>query len=156
MHMINLHAAEDLAEDLGLDLVDIYGIRRWKAMQASPLNNPDIVREFIRILPVNEFGKHLKVNRLWYNCCMAELWKRHEEAGKAYYRAVDEYEEAIIRSLLGSGISNHEHRELEWEVLHKNCEKTNAGIEYGRVKRALNQFGFNWKYGLERVIRSKF
>ncbi|EXX58997.1 hypothetical protein GLOIN_2v1779779 [Rhizophagus irregularis DAOM 181602=DAOM 197198] len=40
-----LHAATSLAEDLGLDLVDIYGIRKWIQMRASPLNDPDIVAE---------------------------------------------------------------------------------------------------------------
>ncbi|GBC21606.2 hypothetical protein GLOIN_2v1779779 [Rhizophagus irregularis DAOM 181602=DAOM 197198] len=78
--MINLHAATSLAEDLGLDLVDIYGICKWIQMQASPLNDPDIVREMVRNLPVKEFGEHLKINRLWYNCCKAELWKRYKEA----------------------------------------------------------------------------
>ncbi|GBC46929.2 hypothetical protein GLOIN_2v1779779 [Rhizophagus irregularis DAOM 181602=DAOM 197198] len=78
--MINLHAATSLAEDLGLDLVDIYGIRKWIQIRASPLNDPDIVAEMVRNLPVKEFGKHLKINRLWYNCCKAELWKRHKEA----------------------------------------------------------------------------
>ncbi|GET58420.1 hypothetical protein GLOIN_2v1779779 [Rhizophagus irregularis DAOM 181602=DAOM 197198] len=78
--MINLHAATSLAEDLGLDLVDIYGIRKWIQMQASPFNDPDIVREMVRNLPIKEFGKHLKINRLWYNGCKAELWKRYKEA----------------------------------------------------------------------------
>ncbi|GBC15488.1 hypothetical protein GLOIN_2v1779779 [Rhizophagus irregularis DAOM 181602=DAOM 197198] len=59
--MINLHAATSLAEDLGLDLVDIYGIRKWIQMQASPFNDPDIVREMVRNLPIKEFGKHLKI-----------------------------------------------------------------------------------------------
>jgi hypothetical protein len=93
--MINLHAATFLAEDLGLDLVDIYGIRKWIQMQASPFNDPDIVREMVRNLPVKEFGEHLKINRLWYNCCKTELWKRYKEAEKAYNRAVDYYREAI-------------------------------------------------------------
>ncbi|GET62498.1 uncharacterized protein OCT59_019104 [Rhizophagus irregularis] len=64
--MINLHAATSLAEDLGLDLVDIYGIRKWIQIRASPLNDPDIVAEMVRNLPVKEFGKHLKINRLWF------------------------------------------------------------------------------------------
>ncbi|GET54102.1 hypothetical protein GLOIN_2v1779779 [Rhizophagus irregularis DAOM 181602=DAOM 197198] len=40
--MINLHAATSVAKDLGLDLVDIYGIHKWIQMQASPLNDLDI------------------------------------------------------------------------------------------------------------------
>ncbi|CAB4405960.1 unnamed protein product [Rhizophagus irregularis] len=62
--MMNLHAATSLAEELGLDLVDIYGIRKWEAMKASPLNDPDIVAEMVRNLPVKEFGKHLLLNAL--------------------------------------------------------------------------------------------
>ncbi|GBC13816.1 uncharacterized protein OCT59_015645 [Rhizophagus irregularis] len=93
--MINLHAATSLAEDLGLDLVDIYGIRKWIQMQASPFNDPDIVREMVRNLPIKEFGKHLKINRLWYNGCKAELWKRYKEAEEVYKQAVDYYREAI-------------------------------------------------------------
>src|SRR6185369_6918937 len=93
--MINLHAATSLAEALGLDLVDISGFHKWEAMKASPLNDPDIVREMVRNLPVAEFGKHLKINRLWYNSCKAELWKRHEKAEVGYDRAVDHYREAI-------------------------------------------------------------
>ncbi|UZO27886.1 uncharacterized protein OCT59_021439 [Rhizophagus irregularis] len=93
--MINLHAVTSLAEDLSLDLVDIYGIHKWIQMQASPLNDPDIVVEMVRNLPVKEFGKHLKINRLWYNCCKAELWKRHKEAEEAYNRVVDHYRKAV-------------------------------------------------------------
>ncbi|UZO07697.1 uncharacterized protein OCT59_027973 [Rhizophagus irregularis] len=93
--MINLHAATSLAEDLGLDLVDIYGIRKWIQMRASPLNDPDIVREMVRNLPIKEFGKHLKINRLWYNGCKAELWKRYKEAKEKYDRAVDHYRKAV-------------------------------------------------------------
>ncbi|PKY63159.1 hypothetical protein RhiirA4_432989, partial [Rhizophagus irregularis] len=48
----------------------------------------------VRNLPVEEFGKHLKINRLWYNCCKAELWKQHEKAEAAYKQAVDHYREA--------------------------------------------------------------
>ncbi|GET50574.1 hypothetical protein GLOIN_2v1779779 [Rhizophagus irregularis DAOM 181602=DAOM 197198] len=65
--MINLHAATSLAEDLGLDLVDIYGIRKWIQIRASPLNDPDIVAEM----------------------------KRHKEAEEVYKQAVDYYKEAI-------------------------------------------------------------
>ncbi|PKC54009.1 hypothetical protein RhiirA1_447168, partial [Rhizophagus irregularis] len=89
---MNLHAATSLAEDLGLDLVDIYGIHKWIQMQASPLNDPDIVAEMVRNLPVKEFGKHLKINRLWYNYCKAELWKQHEKVEEAYDRAVEKKE----------------------------------------------------------------
>ncbi|GBC31802.1 hypothetical protein GLOIN_2v1779779 [Rhizophagus irregularis DAOM 181602=DAOM 197198] len=39
---MNLHAATSLAEDLGIDLIDIYGIHKWIQMWASPLNDPDI------------------------------------------------------------------------------------------------------------------
>ncbi|CAB4411663.1 unnamed protein product [Rhizophagus irregularis] len=68
--------ATSLAEDLGLDLIDIYGIRKWEAMQASPLNDPDIVAEM-------------------YKRCKAELWKRHKEAEEVYDQAVDHYRKAI-------------------------------------------------------------
>jgi hypothetical protein len=93
--MMNLHAATSLAEDLGLDLIDIYGICKWEAIKASPLNDPDIVTEMVRNLPVKEFGKHLKINRLWYKRCKAELWKRHEKAEEAYQQAVNHYREAV-------------------------------------------------------------
>ncbi|PKY58213.1 hypothetical protein RhiirA4_479939 [Rhizophagus irregularis] len=63
-------------------------------MQASPLNDPDIVGEMVRNLPVEEFGKHLKINRLWYNCCKAELWKWHEKAEEAYQQAANIYKKA--------------------------------------------------------------
>ena len=156
MHMINLHAATSLAEDLGLDLVDIYGIRKWKAMQDSPLNDPDIVKYFIRTLPIDEFGEYLKVNRLWYNCCKAELWKRHEEAKAAYNRALEKREKAedALGQLFGkNGIKNRELRNLEWNMFYKACEeKTKAGIEHIMVDRAFEQFGFRWKYvNWERV-----
>ncbi|PKY53724.1 hypothetical protein RhiirA4_472089 [Rhizophagus irregularis] len=52
--------------------------------ESIALNDPDIVAEIVRNLPVKEFGKHLKINRLWYNYCKAELWKRHKEAEEAY------------------------------------------------------------------------
>ncbi|CAB4376266.1 unnamed protein product [Rhizophagus irregularis] len=94
MHMMNLHTATYLAEDLELDLVDIYGIHKLIQMQASPLNDLDIVAEMVRNLPVKEFRKHLKINRLWYNRCKAELWKQHEEAKEAYDRAVEKKEKA--------------------------------------------------------------
>ncbi|GBC53088.2 hypothetical protein GLOIN_2v1779779 [Rhizophagus irregularis DAOM 181602=DAOM 197198] len=55
----------------------------------------NIVREMVRNLLVKEFGKHLKINRLWYNGCKAELWKRHKEAEESYDRAVNHYREAV-------------------------------------------------------------
>ncbi|PKK59246.1 hypothetical protein RhiirC2_821398 [Rhizophagus irregularis] len=63
-------------------------------MQASPLNDPDIVAEMVRNLPIKEFRKHFKINRLWYNCCKAELWKWHKEAEQVYGRAADEDKKA--------------------------------------------------------------
>ncbi|CAB4420329.1 unnamed protein product [Rhizophagus irregularis] len=96
--MLNLHAATSLAKDLGLDLVDIYGIHKWKAMKASPFNDPDIIGEMVRNLPVEEFGKHLKINRLWYNSCKAELWKRHKKAKDTGRMMV--YQRRIINPIL--------------------------------------------------------
>lgn len=144
--MMNLHAATFLAEDLRLDLVDIYGIRKWKAMQASPLNDPDIVAEMVRNLPVEEFGKHLKINRLWYNCCKAELWKRYEKAEAMYDRAAEKWEkanDALGQSFEEEGIGNRELHELKWKAYHKACkERTEARIEHSMVRRALERFGF--------------
>ncbi|CAB4419723.1 unnamed protein product [Rhizophagus irregularis] len=146
MYMINLHAATSLAKDLGLDLIDIYGIRKWKAMQASPLNDPDIVAEMVRNLPVEEFGKHLKINRLWYNCCKAELWKRHEKAEEAYDRAAEKCKkanDALGQLFEEEGIGNHELRELGWKAYHKACEeRKEARKEHRMVRRALERFGF--------------
>ena len=138
---MNLHAATSLANDLGLDLVDIYGFHKWEAMQASPLNDPDIVREIVGNLPVAEFGRHLKINRLWYNCCKAELWKRHEKAESGYDQAAEKWEkanDALGQSLEEEGIL----RELEWEAYQKACkERTIAGIEHIRVKEAIHRCG---------------
>jgi hypothetical protein len=139
--MMNLHAATSLAKDLGLDLIDIYGIRKWEAMQASPLNDPDIVREMVRNLPVAEFGRHLKINRLWYNCCKAELWKRHEKAESGYDQAAEKWEkanDALGRSFEEEGIL----RELEWEAYQKACkERKEARIEHMMVRHAILRCG---------------
>ncbi|CAB4418799.1 unnamed protein product [Rhizophagus irregularis] len=128
--MMNLHAATSLAEELGLDLVDIYGIRKWEAIKASPLNDPDIVAEIVRNLPVEEFGKHLLLNRTWYAWCKAELWKRHKEAESGYDQAAEKWEkanDALGQSLEEDGIL----RELEWEAYQKACkERTNARVKH--------------------------
>src|SRR6185369_7301273 len=137
--MMNLHAATSLAKDLGLDLVDIYGIRKWEAIKASPLNDPDIVAEMVRNLPVEEFGKHLKINRLWYNCCKAELWKWHEKAEAGYDRASEKWEkanDALGRSFEKEGIGNRDLHELKWKAYHKACEeRKEARKEYRMVRQ---------------------
>jgi hypothetical protein len=144
--MMNLHAATSLAKDLGLDLVDIYGFHKWEAMKASPLNDPDIVREMVGNLPVKEFGKHLKINRLWYNSCKAELWKRHEKAESGYDRTVEKKEkagDALGRSFEEEGIGSGELHELKWKEYQKACkELTDARRELTIVKGALERFGF--------------
>jgi transcription termination factor NusB len=139
--MINLHTATSLAEDLGLDLVDIYEIRKWTQMQASPLNDPDIVAEMVRNLSLEEFRKHLKINRLWYNCCKAKLWKRHEKAEAEYDRAVKHYKEAT--KAYGQAFWSDE------ESINKACEEYEKAYEerYTRfeemvdIERALLQCG---------------
>ncbi|GET54090.1 hypothetical protein GLOIN_2v1779779 [Rhizophagus irregularis DAOM 181602=DAOM 197198] len=145
--MMNLHAATSLAEDLGLDLVDIYGIRKWIQMRASPLNDPDIVAKIVRNLPAKEFGKHLKINRLWYNCCKAELWKRYEKAEEAYDRAVEKKEkagDALGQSFEEEGIGNRELHELNWKEYQKACkELTDARKEQMMVRWALERCGFH-------------
>ncbi|GBC21623.2 highly derived D5-like helicase-primase [Rhizophagus irregularis DAOM 181602=DAOM 197198] len=136
-----------LAEDLGLDLVDIYGICKWIQMRASPLNDPDIVAEIVRNLPAKEFGKHLKINRLWYNCCKAELWKRYEKAEEAYDRAVEKKEkagDALGQSFEEEGIGNRELHELNWKEYQKTCkELTDARKEQIMVRWALERCGFH-------------
>ncbi|PKC56807.1 hypothetical protein RhiirA1_401868 [Rhizophagus irregularis] len=100
-----------------------------------PFNDPDIVAEMVRNLPIKEFGKHLKINRLWYNCCKAKLWKQHEKAEKIYDRAVEKKEkagDAFGRSFEGKGIGNHE---LEWKVYHKACKE----ITEARKKQIMNK-----------------
>ncbi|UZN99693.1 uncharacterized protein OCT59_000960 [Rhizophagus irregularis] len=140
--MMNLHAATYLAKNLGLDLVDIYGIRKWIQMRASPLNDPDIVAEIVRNLPAKEFGKHLKINRLWYNCCKAELWKRYEKAEEAYDRAVEKKEkagDALGQSFEEEGIGNRELHELNWKEYQKAYkELTDARKEQIMKKKAYN------------------
>ncbi|UZO01354.1 uncharacterized protein OCT59_012455 [Rhizophagus irregularis] len=115
-------------------------------MQASPLNDPDIVAGMFRNLPIKKFGKHLKINRLWYNCCKAELWKRHEKTDEAYDKAVEKREkagDALGQSYEREGIGNHELHELKWKEYHKACkEKIEARIEHGMVRQALEQCGF--------------
>ncbi|GBC15334.1 hypothetical protein GLOIN_2v1779779 [Rhizophagus irregularis DAOM 181602=DAOM 197198] len=124
--MINLHAATSLAEDLGLDLVDIYGIRKWIQMQASPFNDPDIVREMVRNLPIKEFGKHLKINRLWYNGCKAELWKRYKEAEeKKYTRFAGMV--AVERALLRCGFITQESDWEKWTQITYNIQLLKEG-----------------------------
>ncbi|PKB97109.1 hypothetical protein RhiirA5_433717 [Rhizophagus irregularis] len=116
MHMMNLHTATYLAEDIRLDFVDIYGIRKWIQMQASPLNDPNIVAEMIRNLPIKEFRKNLKINRFWYNGCKAELWKHYEKAEEAYNRAVEKKEkvgDALGQSYEEEGIGNRKLHELK-------------------------------------------
>ncbi|PKY61461.1 hypothetical protein RhiirA4_486481 [Rhizophagus irregularis] len=106
--MINLHAATSLAEDLSFDLVDIYGIHKWEAMKASPLNDPDIVAEMVRNLPVEEFGKYLLLNRTWYAWCRNELWKWHKKAEEAYDRVANickKAERAYWRDCADGGIN---------------------------------------------------
>ncbi|CAB4491854.1 unnamed protein product [Rhizophagus irregularis] len=144
---MNLHAATSLAEDLGLDLIDIYGIHKWIQMRASPLNDPNIVAEIVRNLPAEEFRKHLKINRLWYNCCKAELWKRREKAEEAYDRAVEKKEKAgdtLGQSFEEEGIGNHELHELNWKEYQKACkELSEARKEQMMVRWALEQCGFH-------------
>jgi len=145
--MMNLHAATSLAKDLSLDLIDIYGIRKWEAMQASPLNDPDIVREMVGNLPVAEFGRHLKINRLWYNCCKAELWKRHEKAESGYDQAAEKWEKA--NDALGQsfeeeleGIGNRELHNLKWKAYQKACkERKEARKEHMMVRHAILRCG---------------
>ena len=138
---MNLHVATSLAEDLGLDLVDIYGFHKWEAMKASPLNDPDIVTEMVKNLPVEEFGKHLKINRLWYNSCKAELWKRHEKAEAEYDRAAEKWEkanDALGQSLEEEGILH----ELEWKAYQKACEeRKEARKEHMMVRQAFLRCG---------------
>ncbi|GBC51837.2 uncharacterized protein OCT59_019716 [Rhizophagus irregularis] len=145
--MMNLHAATSLAEDLGLDLIVIYGIHKWIQMRASPLNDPDIVREMVRNLLVKEFGKHLKINRLWYNCCKAELCKRHEKAEEAYDRAVEKKEKAgddLGQSFEEEGIRNRELHELNWKAYQKACkELSEARKEHCMVRWAVERCGFH-------------
>ncbi|CAB4405722.1 unnamed protein product [Rhizophagus irregularis] len=105
--MMNLHAATSLAKELGLDLIDIYGIRKWEAMQASPLNDPDIVAEMVRNLPVEEF----------------EAESEYDQAAEKWEKAND----ALGQSLEEDGIL----RELEWEAYQKTCkERTNARVKH--------------------------
>ncbi|CAB4431773.1 unnamed protein product [Rhizophagus irregularis] len=138
--MMNLHAATSLAEELSLDLIDIYGIRKWTQMQVSPLNDPDIVAEMVRNLPVEEFGRHLKINRLWYNYCKAELWKRHEKAEEVYDRVVEKKEKA--NDALGRSEEDGIPCELEWVAYQKACkERTNAGVEHIMVRNAIRHYG---------------
>ncbi|GBC15347.2 hypothetical protein GLOIN_2v1779779 [Rhizophagus irregularis DAOM 181602=DAOM 197198] len=66
--MINLHAATSLAEDLGLDLVDIYGIRKWIQMQASPFNDPDIPSCGSDIKEAEEVRRKVAVERALLRC----------------------------------------------------------------------------------------
>ena len=137
---MNLHAATSLAEELSLDLIDIYGIRKWEAMQASPLNDPDIVREMVQNLPVKEFGKHLKINRLWYNSCKAELWKRHEKAESGYDQAAEKWEKA--NDALGRSEEDGILRELEWEAYQKACKvRKEARKEHMIVRHAILRCG---------------
>ncbi|CAB4403187.1 unnamed protein product [Rhizophagus irregularis] len=98
--MINLHAATSLAEDLSFDLVDIYGIHKWEAMKASPLNDPDIVAEM----------------------CRNELWKRHKKAEEAYDQAAEKWEKA--NDALGRSFEEEGYLcELEWEAYQKACKE---------------------------------
>ncbi|PKC14836.1 hypothetical protein RhiirA5_408957 [Rhizophagus irregularis] len=84
---MNLHAATSLAEDLGLDLVDIYRIYKWIQMQASPLNDPDIVAE----MPSCGSG-------------MRKLRRHNDRAVEKKEKAGD----ALGRSFEGEGIGNRE------------------------------------------------
>ncbi|PKY35120.1 hypothetical protein RhiirB3_476119 [Rhizophagus irregularis] len=158
---MNLHAATSLAEDLGLDLVDIYRIYKWIQMQASPLNDSDIVAEMVRNLPVEEFRKHLKINRLWYNYCKAELWKRHEKAEEAYDRAVEKKEKAgdtLGQSLEKEGNRNRDLCELEWKAYQKACkELSEARKEHGMDIWCsgdwnLTEYIIKWLAGLGKSI----
>ncbi|CAB4446366.1 unnamed protein product [Rhizophagus irregularis] len=115
--MMNLHAATSLAKELGLDLIDIYGIRKWEAMQASPLNDPDIVAEMVRNLPVEEFAE-----------------SGYDQAAEKWEKAND----ALGQSLEEDGIL----RELEWEAYQKACkERTNARVKHIMVRNAILRCG---------------
>ncbi|CAB4432711.1 unnamed protein product [Rhizophagus irregularis] len=105
--------------------------------ESVALNDPDIVAEMVRNLLVEEFGKHLLLNRTWYAWCKAELWKRHKEAEEAYDQAAEKWEkanDALGQSLEEEGIL----RELEWEAYQKACkERTNARVEHMMVRHAI-------------------
>ncbi|CAB4415415.1 unnamed protein product [Rhizophagus irregularis] len=140
--MMNLHAATSLAEELGLDLIDIYGIRKWEAMQASPLNDPDIVAEMVKNLPVEEFGKHLLLNRTWYARCKAELWKQHKKAEEAYNLAANickKAERAFWRDCADGG---RNFDKLAGEYTKVNQEKHTRFEEMVVIEQAILCCGF--------------
>ncbi|CAB4445259.1 unnamed protein product [Rhizophagus irregularis] len=94
----------------------------------------------VRNLPVEEFGKHLLLNRTWYAWCKAELWKRHKEAEEGYDRAAEKWEKA--NDALGRSEEDGIPRELEWVAYQKACkERTNAGVEHIMVRNAIRRCG---------------
>ncbi|PKY61799.1 hypothetical protein RhiirA4_487293 [Rhizophagus irregularis] len=142
MHMMNLYATTSLAKDLGFDLIDIYGISKWKAMQASPLNDPDIVVEMVRNFLFKEFGKHLKINRLWYNYCKAELWKWHKKAEKAYKQAANickKAERAYWRDCADGGKNLNKLTDGEYFWMRYNIQTFKNGFTLGEFDEEEDQ-----------------
>ncbi|PKY36114.1 hypothetical protein RhiirB3_458048 [Rhizophagus irregularis] len=80
----------------------------------------------VRNLPVKEFGKHLKINRLWYNCCKAELWKWHKEAEEHTNR---QFAGMVVveRSLLRCGFITQESDWEKWTQMTYNIQLLKEG-----------------------------
>ncbi|CAB4422010.1 unnamed protein product [Rhizophagus irregularis] len=107
--------ATSLAKDLGLDLIDIYGIRKWEAIKASPLNDPDIKRH-------------------------KEAEEAYDQAVDHYREAVDDFNEAdqkkytrfagmvvIERALLRCGFVTQESDWKKWTQKTYNIQLLKEG-----------------------------
>jgi tetratricopeptide (TPR) repeat protein len=106
------------------------------------LNDPDIVTEMVRNLLLGEFEKHLKINRLWYKCCKAELWKRYEKAEAAYKQAVDHYREAEEAFWQDCADGNKNHDKPTDVFAKAYREKSTSFEEIVAIFRAMLRCGF--------------
>ncbi|PKY57951.1 hypothetical protein RhiirA4_479415 [Rhizophagus irregularis] len=136
------YTAEKLATIFGCTVPDLIAINREilleQCSKQSPLKVLEIVVEMVENLPSDEFGKHLKMNRLWYYCCKNELWKRHKEAEEAYNRAADECKKTLKVHYKALSEIRNENIDKIFEEYDKAHEKGRTKFRCGFVTREPN------------------
>jgi hypothetical protein len=69
-----------------------------QTLERSPFNIPDIVKEFFKCLPTEDFNNNLKLNRVWYQECRRELFYRWDTLKSQYWEVAKEAEDLYHKS----------------------------------------------------------
>lgn len=142
------YSASKLASIFGCAVSDIMDINKEILLERSrtqcPLTIPDIIKEFIAVLPTSNFGPWLKINQNFWRETYRELWSRHEKAEEVYDQTVEDSDKAKEK-LDEMEIISEDWNEIDaYEIAYEKAFKRELVTfkDLVKVEEALLQCGF--------------